>query len=148
MADRIEEGMNVAMIAGVAVGAYFIWKLLQSLNPNNPNTPVGAAVNSISSGIASAYEALTFGPPIQAAGDVDDLNGNLLGPISSFPAASSGGNTYLQINGATYQLGARDSKGNFTAIAASAGGAMSPSTGSTGGTYSAGSTGLTGGTGY
>lgn len=79
--------------------------------------PAAAAANAVEGAIATVYETLTFAAPIQVAGSVDDLKGNLLGPISSFPAAhDSQGNTYLQIHGAAYQLGPRDARGNFTAI--------------------------------
>ena len=76
-----------------------------------------AATNAVSSAIASGIEALTIGPPIQAAGSVDDAAGNALGPISSFNAShDSQGNTYLAIGGEWYMMGPRDASGNFTAI--------------------------------
>lgn len=76
-------------------------------------------INAAASAIAMVYEALTFGPPVTVVGTVSDLQGNVLGDVGSFPAAhDSQGNTYLQINGAMYQLGPRDSAGNFTAIPA------------------------------
>lgn len=85
------------------------------------------AVNAAASAIATIYEALTFGPPITVIGTVSDLKGNVLGDVGSFPAAhDSQGNTYLQINGAMYQLGPRDSAGNFTAIPAQYAAGVSP----------------------
>ena len=94
---------------GIGVGAVAVIYFLKKVG--------GGAVNTIASGIASVYEALTFGPPIAVTGSIDDQSGNLLGPISSFPAATdSQGNTYLSISGMVYQLGPRDAAGNFTAI--------------------------------
>lgn len=132
--DDVGKGLDVVMLLAIAAGGYLIYKVLQSLNPNNPNNPVGAATNAISSGIASAYEALTFGPPVNATGTLASQSGQVLGPISSFPATTQNGNTYLNVNGTTYQLGPRNSAGNFTAIP------VASPTGSTGGTYPQGGT--------
>jgi hypothetical protein len=100
---------RLILYGALAAGAYLLWK---KISPG-----IAAATSGVSSAIAATYEALTFGPPIQAVGNVDDLSGRLLGPIASYPQATdSQGNTYLQIGGATYQLGPRDANGNFTAI--------------------------------
>lgn len=100
------ETLLILGIGGVA--AYYLLSKLSTVGSQ--------ATGAVSSGIAKIIENLTFGAPIQATGGLDDQAGNYLGPISSFPAATYGGNTYLQVNGATYQLGPRDSSGNFTAI--------------------------------
>lgn len=104
------KGSTLLLLGAGAVGAW--WFIFEG-----PGKAVKAATQALSSSIATVYEALTFGPAIQVTGDVDDTQGNLLGPIASFPAAhDSQGNTYLQINGHTFQLGPRDARGNFTAI--------------------------------
>jgi hypothetical protein len=157
MADAVEEGVDLMTLLLLAAGAFGIYWLWQKFNPSNPNTLPGAVTNDISSGIASIFEALTFGPPITATGTLASQSGQVLGPISSFPAATdSNGNTYLNVNGTVYQLGPRNAQGNFTAIptgaTASAGTATIPSqdmtasnTGSPGGT-GGGGTGNTGNT--
>lgn len=96
-------------IAGAAAAAiYLLWKATGVAKDAN---------NAVSSAIASGVELLTLGPPIAVTGSVDDAAGNVLGPIASFNAAhDSRGNTYLAINGSWYMLGARDARGNFTAI--------------------------------
>jgi hypothetical protein len=104
---------------------------------------VGTVTAPLSSAIASTYAALTFGPPVAASGNVADLSGDVLGPISSFPAAHDAqGNTYLQIYGQTYQLGPRDANGNFTAQPVA-----NPSAVPAGGTSPQGATLPAGGTG-
>ena len=98
----------VALGAG-AIGVLYLLKKTSGV--------ASAATNALASGIASVYEALTFGAPMSVTGSIDDQSGITLGPISSFPAATdSAGNTYLSISGMIYQLGPRDSAGNFTAI--------------------------------
>lgn len=132
--DDVGKGLDLAMLIAIGIGGYFLYQFLKGLNPFNPNTVPGAALNATSSAIASAYENLTFGPPIEATGTVADENGNVLGPISSFPAMTLNGITYLQIGGQTYELGPRNAQGNFTAIPPGG------STGPTGATMSAGNT--------
>jgi hypothetical protein len=105
------EGINWNVILAVAAGAGALY-LLSKLSSAGQ-----VATNAVSSAAADVYNALTLGPPMQVTGSVDDLQGNLLGPIASFPSSHDNqGNTYLAINGAWYQLGPRDASGNFTAI--------------------------------
>ncbi len=96
-------------MVGAGVGAIYLLRKAGKIGTQ--------ALDEVTSAIASGVEALTLGPPIQAAGSVDDQAGNLLGPIASFPAShDSQGNTYLAIAGSWYQLGPRDANGNFTAV--------------------------------
>ncbi len=110
MAARAQSiNWNFILAAAAAAGAVYLLGKGSKLAKD--------ATNALSSGIATVYETLTLGPAIQATGSIDDQAGNLLGPISSFPAShDSQGNTYLAISGRWYQLGPRDTSGNFTAI--------------------------------
>lgn len=137
--EDMNKGMDALMLLAIGAGAYLIYKFFQAFNPNNPNTPVGAATNAVSSGIADLYDTLTFGAPVNATGTLASQSGQVLGPISSFPATTEGGVTYLQVNGAPYQLGPRNASGNFTAI---------PVGNPAGGTTPAGGTSPAGGTPY
>lgn len=101
---------STALLLGA--GAIAAWWLL-----DRTTQAVSAATGAVSNALASTVEALTFSAPIQVIGNVDSTSGELLGPISSFPAAhDSQGNTFLLINGAYYELGPRDAAGNFTAL--------------------------------
>lgn len=103
--------VNWNLVLGVGVAAGVLYLLSKG------SKTLSTATNAVSSAIASGIELLTIGPPIAAAGSLDDQAGNLLGPISSFPASTdSAGNTYMAVNGAWYMLGPRDAQGNFTAI--------------------------------
>ena len=142
MADVLEEGetfVTLALVAGLGLGLYWLWKNFGQ----GVTAGAGAATNSVSSAIATLYEDLTFGPPIAASGTLAAQSGAVFGPISSFPAATdSQGNTYLNVNGAIYELGPRNSAGNFTAIptsgTAAVGSAALPPSASAGGTGSTG----------
>lgn len=104
-------GINweLVLMVGAAAGVLYLLK---------KGSQIGAgAIDAVSSGIANAYLALTLAPTIEAAGNLDDQAGHVLGPISGFQAATDQqGNTYLAVNGFWYQMGPRDARGNFTAI--------------------------------
>ncbi len=99
---------TLLLLGAGGVAAWFVLSKLSGV--------ASASTNAVSSGIASVIENLTFGPGIQVTGGLDDTAGNYLGPVASFPAATYNGNTYLQVNGQTMQLGPRDASGNFTAL--------------------------------
>lgn len=105
-----EINWTVVLAIGAAAAAVYLLSKTAKL--------AQSAANAVSSGAANAYLALTLEPPVEVTGSVDDQAGNVLGPISSFNSShDSAGNTYLAIGGYWYQLGPRDSSGNFTAIA-------------------------------
>jgi hypothetical protein len=111
MATRAAQGINWTLVLGIAGAAAAVYLLSKA------SKVAGAAVDTVSTAIANDYIALTQGPPMQAAGSVDDQAGNVLGPIANFNSSHDAqGNTYLAINGYWYQLGPRDASGNFTAI--------------------------------
>jgi len=128
MADEAEDWGVLIALGLAAFGIYWLWTSFGK----SAAAGVEAGTSAVASGIADIYEGLTFGPAIQAAGTLASQSGAVLGPISSFPAATdSSGNTYLNVNGTVYQLGPRNAQGNFTAIptgaTASAGTATIPS---------------------
>lgn len=124
MADVVEDTESVVMLGVLAaLGFGLYWVYTNFLSGNNPNS-LGASVanaagnvtNDVSSALASAFEALTFAPPINATGQLVSQAGEAMGPVSSFPAATYGGYTYLNVNGIIYQLGASSTPGDYTAI--------------------------------
>ena len=123
---------------GLAAVAFIVYEIVKGVNAlpnaiaNNPLT------QALSSGIADAYVGLTSGPTVTATGMLADQLGNELGPISSFPATTQNGITYLNVEGTTYQLGPRNSAGDFTALPMNA-----PAGGSAPGGTSPGVTGAT-----
>lgn len=135
-------------LGAVALILYEISKGASAVGNAIANNPI---TQGISSGIADAYVGLTSAPAIAAQGMLASQSGQVLGPVSSFPASTQNGVTYLNVNGTTYQLGPRNASGNFTAIAVAPAGGTYPA-GSTypqGGTYPPGATvpaGSTGGT--
>jgi hypothetical protein len=106
--------VETLLMLGLGIAA--VWWIWNSFGKSAVQG-VEAGTNALESGIAGAYEALTFGPPITVTGTLAAQSGQVLGPIASFPAATdSSGNTYLNVQGAVYQLGPRNAQGNFTAI--------------------------------
>lgn len=151
MSSNTGKGLDAIMLLAIAGGLYVLYQLVKEV-PAGAAAITGAIANNpltegASSAIAGVIEGLTFGAPIEVNGTAVDSNGNVLGPISSFPAATgSDGNTYLEIGGAIYELTGSNQNGTYVAslIEAQASGGTYPSSSEfsapAGGT---GSTGLT-----
>jgi hypothetical protein len=142
--ENIEKGLDVGLILALALGGYLIYRAFQSTANTVADNPVTQAT---SSAVASVIANLTMGSPMQVNGSLYDPNGNFLGAISNFPAATGNdGNTYLQVGGTIYQLTGSLQNGNYTGTpVGSASSTNAP--GSTLPNASAYSGGATGGTG-